>query len=82
MSTSNSPIEKLRTEARRMAVVMKDRNHPKVQQARKKDKFKTGIVMDDKIITLELSWIYIDGISEDDLVDYIVRLMKGEKPNG
>lgn len=79
VTTKNSPYADLKAQAVKMVAVLKDKNHPQTQKARQKDTCKTGIAMDDQIITIELSWTYIDGVSSDDLVEYIIRLMRGEK---
>jgi hypothetical protein len=84
MSTSKSPIKKLRAEARRMARLLKraERGKPArgFENARDKDPFKFAIAMDDKVLTIEMPWSKVAETSEAGLVEFIVNHMRGESP--
>jgi hypothetical protein len=43
--------------------------------------FKTGIVMDDKLITLEMPWKMIRDTSEVALAEYILKQMRNQREN-
>ena len=85
MTTRSSPIQALKAQAVKMAAMLKkaERGEPidvrfaeKIATARQTDALKVGVVMDDKIITLELPWTVIRETSEAELVAYIVDLMQ------
>ncbi len=81
MTTRNSPVRVLKAQADKIAKALKDPNTPQVKAARLKPTFKTGIVMDDKTITLEMPWTLVDATSEEALAAMILREMQ-EAGNG
>lgn len=83
MSTGNSPLRVLKMQADKMAknikaiergeVVVKD---PDGTNMLANDTVKFGIVMDDRVITMEISWKKIRETSEVSLAAYILKLTK------
>lgn len=76
MTTKSSPIRVLKTQAERIAKALKNPATPQMTAARLKPIFKTGIVMDDKVITVEMSWDLVDSTTEPALAEYILKLMR------
>ena len=54
----------------------KSRFAGKIEAARGKNSFKVGIVMDDKIITIEMPWTTIRSANETGLAEYILNQMR------
>jgi len=84
MSTKNSPLRVIRTEAASIAYNLKalergerPNNYmaEKLEAARSKPVIKIGLIMDDKVITIEISWDKIRGTSEAAMTEYIMGLM-------
>jgi len=80
MSTKNSPIHKLNAEAGEIARTLKraERREPTLIPAATRDKptIKVGIVMDDKVLSPEISWETIGGMTQDELARWIVDEMR------
>jgi hypothetical protein len=85
MTTKHSPLSALKAQADKIAATLKAaergektdiRFAEKVAAARNKESFKVGIVMDDKIITIEMPWATIRATSEAGLSEYIVKQMR------
>lgn len=85
MTTKHSPLSKLKAQADQIAARLKafERGEPidirfaeKLEAARAKDSFKVGIVMDDKIITIEMPWATMRGTNEVGLAEYILNQMR------
>lgn len=85
MTTRHSPLRLLKAQADQIAATLKAaqrgdkidvRFAAKIADARTTPSFKVGVVMDDKIITLELSWATIRSTSEAGLAEYILGLMR------
>lgn len=85
MTTKHSPLRLLRLQADKIAAMLKAaergdkinaRFAEKIAEARTRDSFKCGIVMDDKVLTLELPWATVRNTSEAGLSEYIVRQMR------
>lgn len=85
MSTKDTPLRVLKAKADKMASILKkiergekvDVQFPqRIEEAKKRETFKTGIIMDDKVVTIELSWTKIRETSEPALSDFIVKLMR------
>lgn len=88
MTTKNSPLAALQAQADKIAATIKaaERGEPvdvrfgaKIADARNRPSFKVGIVMDDKVITLEMSWETIRGSDEAGLAAFIVREMQEKR---
>ena len=85
MTTKHSPLSKLKKQADKIAETLKRaergekidvRFAEKIDAARGKDVFKVGIVMDDKVIMIDMPWATIRSASEAGLSEYIVRQMR------
>lgn len=86
MTTRSSPITALKAQAEKIAAMLKAaerggkvdaRFAEKIAKARRdKDHIKFAVVMDDKIITVEMPWSAIDGAEERALAKYILDLMQ------
>ena len=73
MTTARSPLSQLKAQADKIAATLKAaergekidvRFAEKIEAARAKETFKAGIVMDDKIITIEMPWTTIRSTNE------------------
>jgi hypothetical protein len=86
MTTSRSPHHRLKAQADGIARSMKaaqrgEVSDPRLLEAlRSKPTLKTGVVMDDKIIRIELSWDMIRDIGETELSEMILEQMQKESP--
>ena len=85
MTTKHSPLSALKAQADKIAETIKRaergeqinvRFAEKIDTARGKESFKVAIVMDDKIITIDMPWFTIRNSSEAGLSEYIVRQMR------
>ena len=85
MTTKHSPLSALKAQADKIAATLKAaergekidvRFAEKIDAARGKDVFKVGIVMDDKVIMIDMPWATIRSASEAGLSEYIVRQMR------
>lgn len=85
MTTAHSPLRVLKAQADKIAATLKAaergetidaRFAEKIAAARGKDIFKVGIVMDDKVITIEMPWATISATSEVGLAEYILNQMR------
>lgn len=85
MTTSHSPLSAIKAQADTIAATIKAaergenidvRFAAKIDAARAKDVFKVGIVMDDKVITIEMPWTMIRETSEVGLSEYIIKQMR------
>lgn len=85
MTTKHSPLSALKAQADKIAETLKRaergekidaRFAQKIDEARSKESFKVGIVMDDKVITIEMPWATIRATSEVGLAEYILNQMR------
>lgn len=85
MTTKSSPIQVLKKQADLIARTLKRAERgerieatvaAKIAAARAKPTFKAGIIMDDKVITIEMPWTTISSTSEAALSQYIVDQMQ------
>lgn len=88
MTTSHSPLSALKAQADKIAAMIKAaergekvdvRFAEKLAAARFKDGFKVGIVMDDKVITIEMPWATIRDANEVGLAEYVLKQMRGAR---
>jgi len=87
MTTSQSPLRVLKAQADKIARTIKaiERGEPvddpggKIAASRARGIFKPCIVMDDKLITIEISWTKVSETSEVALAEYVLKLMKGAR---
>lgn len=85
MTTKDSPLRALKAQADKIAQTIKAaergekidvRFADKITAARNNGSFKVGIVMDDKVITIEMPWVTIRNTSEVGLAEYILKQMR------
>jgi hypothetical protein len=85
MTTKHSPLRVLKQQSDTIASVIKAAERgekvggpfaAKIEAARSLPSFKVGIVMDDKIITLEIAWAIVRETSQVGLAEYILNQMK------
>ena len=85
MTTARSPLSQLKAQADKIAATLKavERGEKidvhfaeKIAAARDKDSFTVGVVMDDKIIKIEMPWATIRETSEAGLADWILDQMR------
>lgn len=85
MTTARSPLSKLKKQADRIAMALKqaERGEPiahdpagKIAAARQRDSVKFAVVMDDKIFSVDMTWETIRATSEAGISEYIVRQMR------
>lgn len=88
MSTARSPLRKLKAEADRIAAQMKalergEVNTPdpagKVAAARLRETITFGVVMDDKILKIEMPWATIRELSEAGISAWILKHMREQR---
>ena len=88
MTTSRSPLSALKSQADKIAATLKAfergekidvRFAEKIEAARGKESFKVGIIMDDKVITIDMPWATMRGTSEVGLAEYILKQMRGAR---
>lgn len=85
MTTKHSQIRALKAQAYHIASKLKAaergekidvRFAEKIAAARANESFKVGIVMDDKVVILEMPWTTIRETDEAGLAEYILRQMR------
>lgn len=85
MTTSHSPRSVIKAQADKIAQMLKAAERgekvdvkfgEKIAAARGTAGIKVGVVMDDKVITLELPWFTIRNSSEGGLAEYILDKMR------
>lgn len=85
MTTAHSPLSALKAQADKIAATLKAaergekidvRFAEKIEAARGNESFKVGIVMDDKVIIVEMAWETISASSEVGLSEYILKQMR------
>jgi hypothetical protein len=85
MTTRHSPLRELKAQADKIAatIAAAERGEvvdvefaQKIAVARSRESFKIGIVMDDKVITIDLPWETIRASGEVGLSEYILRQMR------
>lgn len=90
MTTSNSPLHKLKAQADNIAKIIKavERGEKvaadpvgKMAAALARGLVKFGIVMDDKIITMEMPTALIRETTEAGISEFVVNHMRGLQPN-
>lgn len=88
MTTARSPLRALKAQADNIAAMLKAvergeqvdvRFAEKIEAARGRDGIKVGVMMDDKLIIVEMPWIALRETSEAGLADYILRQMRGAR---
>lgn len=76
MTTKDSPPERLQAQADRIAHTLKylEKNRP----VGTKTGIKYGVAMDDKVITVEMTWVQIQQRGTEALAAHIYKLMREE----
>lgn len=85
MTTAQSPLRALKAQSDNIARILKaiergenpteDRGG-KLAAARNRDAVKFGVVMDDKLIMIDMPWATIRGFGEVALSEYILKQMR------
>jgi hypothetical protein len=84
MTTKHSPLRRLKAQADTIAAKLKAGERGEVafkDGARGKDMVKVGVVMDDKILTIEFAWATIRETSEAALSEFILKHMREQRDN-
>lgn len=85
MTTRHSPLRVLTAQADKIAATLKAaergeridaRFAEKIAEARSKPSFTVGVVMDDKVLKLEMPWTVIKETTEPALAAYILGQMR------
>lgn len=86
MTTKDSPLPRLKAQADKMAALLKKAergekfnvNDPagKIAAARTRDTVKFAVAMDDKILTIEMSWKTIRETTAAGISEYILAQMR------
>lgn len=85
MTTAHSPLRVLKAQADNIAKMLKMaergekidvRFAEKLDAARGKDALKFAVVMDDKIISIEMPWATIRATSEVGIAEFILKQMR------
>lgn len=84
MTIAQSPLRVLRSQADRMAIMLKAAERGehipgdtgKLAAARAKDSVKFAVAMDDKIISIDMPWATIRDTSEHGISEYILNHMR------
>jgi hypothetical protein len=85
MTTAHSPLRVLKAQADRMAASLKAAERgeiiasdpgAKIQKARGLDSIRFAVVMDDKVLTIEMTWATIRWRSEAGIAEFILNEMR------
>jgi len=85
MTTAQSPIRALKAQAKRMATLLKaaERGEPiandpggKIAAARAGNSVTFAVVMDDKILSIEMPWVTIRETTEAGIAEFILNQMR------
>jgi hypothetical protein len=82
MTTANSPLHKLKAEADRMAGELKaiergEKLTGTLAAARMRESVKFGIAMDDRFVSIEMTWAAIRNTTASAISEFIVAQMRG-----
>jgi hypothetical protein len=85
MTTAHSPLSALRSQADRMAAVLKAASRGariahdpggKLAAALQRESITFGVVMDDKVLKIEMPWELIRECTEAGIAEYIIKQMQ------
>lgn len=85
MTTANSPLHRLKAQADNIATALKAAERGdkiahdpggKIAAARVKESVTFGVVMDDKILKIEMTWVTIRDTTEAGIAEFIVAQMR------
>lgn len=90
MTTGESPMWQLRAQAEEMAARLKamERGDPavmdaagRVAAARERPSITFAVVMDDKTLKVEMTWVAIRDLSEAAIAEFILKQMRNKRAN-
>jgi hypothetical protein len=79
MTTKHSPLKQLKAQADTIAEKLKAAERGEIAVkggARDQESVKVGVVMDDKLLTIEMAWATIKSTSEAGISEYILKQMR------
>lgn len=79
MTTKHSPLRELRRQADLIAQKLKAAERGEItvkDDARNKESIKVGVVMDDKILQIEMPWELIRSSSEAGISEFVLKHMR------
>lgn len=85
MTTSRSPLRVLKQQSDRIAMALKQAERGeaiahdpggKIVAARSRPSVKFGVVMDDKVLTIDMPWSTIRETSERGISEYLLKQMR------
>lgn len=88
MTTSHSPLRMLKAQSDQIARTIKaaERGEPiapefarKLAEARLRDSFVLGVLMDDKVLKITIPWATVRETSEVALSEYVLKQMRGAR---
>lgn len=89
MTTARSPLRALKAQSDKMAALLKAAERGEVPSAqdtsgtiataRTKESIKFGVIMDDKVLRIEMSWATIRSTSESGISEYILKQMRDSR---
>lgn len=89
MTTARSPLRALKAQADKMAAALKatergeatfgDDVGGKIAASRARGSITFGVVMDDKVLKIEMSWATIRETSEAGISEYILKQMREDR---
>jgi hypothetical protein len=82
MTTKHSPLRELKRQADIVAAKLKAASRGEVQfkdGAQHRASVKVGVVMDDKVLTIEMAWDTIRATSEAGLSEFILKHMREQR---
>ena len=75
MTTARSPLKRLKAQADEIASRLKAMESGTIGDARAKDSITFGIVMDDKVVKIEMPWTTIHASSATEISAWILKYM-------
>jgi hypothetical protein len=91
MTTARSPLRVLKAQADQIAAKLKriadghnDAADPfgRLDAARTRDSITFGVVMDDKLLQIEMRWSAIRKSSKEEIAEYILKHMRESRDDG
>lgn len=88
MTTARSPVRVLRAQAKEMAATLKAAEQGnvlapdpegKIVAARKQESVTFAVVMDDKVLKIEMAWSLIRDTSRAGIAEYILKQMRNDR---
>lgn len=79
MTTKHSPLRELRRQSDLIAQKLKAAERGEIafkDDARNKENVKVGVVMDDKVLQIEISWELVRSSSEAAISEFVLKHMR------